>query len=65
MIDNITLGKYKLHTYVFTLNIGTKYSNRICMGTLTSIHIHIINMHVKFFMTVSFSSHQLNFFSLD
>ena len=34
-IDNITLGKYQLHTYVFILKIGTKYINQIPTGTLT------------------------------
>ena len=44
VIDDVTSGKYQLYTSVFTLNLGTEYINRIRKGTLTNIHIHIINM---------------------
>ena len=42
MIDDITLRNYQLHNYVSILKIGTRYSNRIRMGILTWIHIHLL-----------------------
>ena len=32
IIGEVTLENYQLYTYVFTLNLGTRYSNRIHMG---------------------------------
>ena len=56
MIDNVTLGNYQLFTSIFILKLGTRYSNRLRTGTLKNIHIHIINVQVKFFTSVSFNS---------
>ena len=58
MIDNVTLRNYQLHISVFILKLGENYGNQIFMGKLTKIRIYLINMHVKFFMTISFSSHR-------
>ena len=44
MIDDITLGKCQLYTSIFTLKLGTEYSNRILTGTFMKIHIHLINV---------------------
>ena len=52
MIDDITFGKYQLHTSIFILKLGTKYGNQIHMGKLTKIFIHIINVHMKFFIMI-------------
>ena len=46
MIDDITLGKYQLFPSVFTLKLGGKYSNQVFTGTLTDIHIHLINVNL-------------------
>ena len=58
MIDDVTLVKYQLHTSVFILNLGTKCGNWIRTDLLMNIDIHIINVRVKFFMTMPFSSHK-------
>ena len=41
IIYNVTLEKHQLYTYVFTINIGTKYYNSIYIGTLTRNHLHL------------------------
>ena len=48
-IEDVTLVKYRLYTYNFTLNIGTKYYNRIHTGIFTKIHIHIITFRDVFY----------------